>query len=39
MAAAVHRALGDDCTDREQKRKMGLAGKYFNSVFSNLRIV
>ena len=39
MAAAVHRALGDDCTDREQKRKMALAGKDFHSGFSNLRIV
>lgn len=39
MAAAVQRALGNDCTDREQKRKMGLAGKDFHSGFSNLIIV
>lgn len=39
MAAGVHKALGDDCSDRGQKRKMGEVGKYFHSLFNNLRIV
>lgn len=39
MMAAAHRALGDDCNERECKRNMGLYGKDFHFVFSGLKKV
>lgn len=39
MMAAAHRALGDDCNDRECKRIMGLYGKDFHFGLSGLKKV